>query len=227
MTGQKPLKPSTATLDDAWPQTYLPSITLPVDAPNEPVVIADMADYFGVTHRTLHFYEEKGLIAADRIGLMRVYRQRDVERMAVINACREIGMPISVIQDLFEMLQTAKSVDEANRIFEDALAARKRELTAHLSTVHRQLQQISSLLVNEADQEASAPARHQAMAIDDSERNCLRLMAEGYSSARVARALNLTMEETDAIEKSVINKIGAQNRFQAVAKAVLLGLIAN
>lgn len=227
MSGQKSLKPISIAHAETWQQSYLPSITLPIGAPQDPVAIADMAEYFGVTHRTLHFYEEKGLITADRIGLMRVYRRRDIERMAVINACREIGMPIAVIQDLFDMLSTATSEAEANQIFEDALAARQRELTAHLSTVHRQLQKISSLLVSEPDQGTAPPSRLLAMMIDDRERTCLRLMAEGYSTARVARTLELTMEELEAIEKSIIKKIGAQNRFQAVAKAVLLGLIAN
>ena len=73
----------------------LPDIAAARERPREPVAIADMAEFFGVTHRTLHFYEEKGLIRASRLGLMRVYGECDVSRMAVINACREVGMPIS------------------------------------------------------------------------------------------------------------------------------------
>jgi len=125
---------------------FLPSAALPPDIPQGPVPIADMANAFGVTHRTLHFYEEKGLISANRIGLMRVYDQDDVMRMAVITVCRETGMPIAVIQELMDVLRSAASQEEAESIFREALSQRKRELTAEMSTLHRQLQQVSDLL---------------------------------------------------------------------------------
>ncbi|WP_244563831.1 MerR family transcriptional regulator [Ensifer aridi] len=66
-----------------------------------------MAEAFGVTHRTLHFYEEKGLLHAARMGPMRVYGEAQMRRMAVINACREIDMPIAAIQELLVALDGA------------------------------------------------------------------------------------------------------------------------
>ncbi|MGO7457756.1 LuxR family transcriptional regulator, partial [Rhizobium ruizarguesonis] len=47
---------------------FLPSAALPPDLPDGPVPIADMANAFGVTHRTLHFFEEQdaGDAARDR-----------------------------------------------------------------------------------------------------------------------------------------------------------------
>ncbi len=81
---------------------YLPKLPLPHHDPSSPLAIADMADAFGVTHRTLHFYEEKGLLIAARMGPMRVYGADHIRRMAVINACREIDMPIAAIQELLE-----------------------------------------------------------------------------------------------------------------------------
>ncbi|MBC7314437.1 MAG: MerR family transcriptional regulator, partial [Rhizobium sp.] len=190
--------------------------------------IADMAEIFGVTHRTLHFYEEKGLLSARRIGLMRVYGRGDIARMALINACREIGMPVAGIQELMETLKSARSEQEANGIFEEALTARKRELTASLSTIHRQLQQLASLLSHEAiDGRSERSSRHASIALDENERHCLELMAEGYAPLRVARALSMTSSEVAALEITIIRKLDANNRFQAVAKAVLLGIVAS
>ena len=208
--------------------TYLPEIPLPRDLPPDPVPIADMAEIFGVTHRTLHFYEEKGLLSARRIGLMRVYGRGDIARMALINACREIGMPVAGIQDLMETLKSARSELEANAIFEEALNARKRELTANLSTIHRQLQQLASLLSHEAiDGRSERSNRHASIGLDGIERHCLELMAEGYTPLRVARALSLTSSQVTALESAIIRKLDANNRFQAVAKAVLLGIVAS
>ena len=209
-------------------QDYLPDIALPGELPAEPVAIAHMAEMFGVTHRTLHFYEEKGLIKAGRIGLMRVYSHADISRMALINACREVGMPIAVIQELVADLTLAASQGEADAIFQQALLIRKRELTAALSTIRRQMQQIIVLL--SPDGATPPPAQvdsREHVDLSELERRCLGLMAEGYTPTRIARALNLASEEITAIENMIIQKFDARNRFQAVAKAVLFGLVAS
>lgn len=205
---------------------FLPSAALPPDIPQGQVPIADMANAFGVTHRTLHFYEEKGLISANRIGLMRVYDQDDVMRMAVITVCRETGMPIAVIQELMDTLRSAASQEEAESMFREALSVRKRELTAEMSTLHRQLQQVSDLL--DYDSTLDLPPindNRDPASLTDQERQCLELMAEGYSTQRIARALDLRHEETRALEADIILKFHANNRFQAIAKAVLLGIV--
>ncbi|TCU40122.1 MerR family transcriptional regulator [Rhizobium azibense] len=205
---------------------FLPSAALPPDLPDGPVPIAEMANAFGVTHRTLHFYEEKGLLSANRIGLMRVYGQDDVMRMAVINVCRETGMAIAVIQELMEELRRASSQEEAEAIFREVLAVRKRELTAEMSTLHRQLQQVSDLLDPDASSEIPPLNDNEDQsALSDEELRCLSLMAEGFSTQRIARALDLKHDEAQALEADIILKFRANNRFQAITKAVLLGIV--
>ncbi|SCW55994.1 DNA-binding transcriptional regulator, MerR family [Rhizobium mongolense subsp. loessense] len=205
---------------------FLPSAALPPDLPEGPVPIAEMANAFGVTHRTLHFYEEKGLLSANRIGLMRVYGEDDVMRMAVINVCRETGMPIAVIQELMEELRRASSQEEAEATFQEALAVRKRELTAEMSTLHRQLQQVSDLLDPDASSEIPPLNDNEDQsALSDEELRCLSLMAEGFSTQRIARALDLKHDEAQALEADIILKFRANNRFQAITKAVLLGIV--
>jgi DNA-binding transcriptional MerR regulator len=205
---------------------FLPSAALPPDLPEGPVPIAEMANAFGVTHRTLHFYEEKGLLSANRIGLMRVYGEDDVMRMAVINVCRETGMPIAVIQELMDELRRASSQEESEAIFQEALAVRKRELTAEMSTLHRQLQQVSDLLDPDASSEIPPLNDNENQsALSDEELRCLSLMAEGFSTQRIARALDLKHDEAQALEADIILKFRANNRFQAITKAVLLGIV--
>ena len=206
---------------------FLPQIGLPFEMPEEPVAIAEMADLFGVTHRTLHFYEEKGLITARRSGTMRVYTSEDINRMAVINACREIGMSVAVIQDLMQELAATKTRQEADELFRNMLARRKRELTADISNIHRQMQQLENLLSGEEEGETRAGSMSATLSLTDLEKRCLTLMAEGYSSPRLARVLNLELEELRRMEDLIIRKFQVTNRFQAVAKAMLLGVVAN
>lgn len=204
---------------------YLPITPLPENLPEGRLAIADMANAFGVTHRTLHFYEEKGLLKAARVGPMRVYGPEEIQQMAVVNTCRETGMPVAVIQELLEKLATAKCQDEADFIFRAAMTARKRELIAQQSTVRRQMQQINELLDFAAGHEAevndNAPPAH----LTPVELRCLALMAEGYPTTRIARALEIEPGEVQVMEKTVITKFGSNNRFQAVAKAVMLGIL--
>jgi DNA-binding CsgD family transcriptional regulator len=147
--------------------------------------------------------------------------------MALVNTCREVGIPVAVIQEFMEKLADADSQGEATALFEDLLNNRKRELTADLSTMRRQMQQISNLLAPDDDDDTvqTSPLPEDTIILTDIERKCLELMAEGYASVRLARAVGLRTEELQKIETGIIQKFSANNRFQAVAKAVLLGII--
>ena len=204
---------------------FLPVTPLPENLPAGRLAIADMANAFGVTHRTLHFYEEKGLLTAARVGPMRVYGPEEIQQMAVVNTCRETGMPVAVIQELLERLSAAENQDEADIIFRTAMTARKRELAAQQSTIRRQMQQINELLdftaAHDAETNDNTPQAHLTAA----ELRCLSLMAEGYPTSRIARALEVEPGEVQVMEKNIITKFNSNNRFQAVAKAVRLGIV--
>lgn len=204
---------------------FLPFIALPRELPPGRVPIADMANAFGVTHRTLHFYEEKGLISSSRIGLMRVYDASEVMQMAVINVCRETGMAVAVIQELMNELCAVESQHTAEAVFRSALAARKRELSAEMSTLHRQLQQVAELLDSNTEDDGPHNDNAAEQALTDQELRCLALMAEGLSTQKIGRHLDLNESEAKSIEASIITKLRANNRFQAITKAVLLGVV--
>lgn len=211
--------------DKAGHARFLPDVRLPEGLPPGPVAIADMANAFGVTHRTLHFYEEKNLIKAGRIGLMRVYSDRDVHLMAIITLAREVGMPIATIQDLLKELEEAESQEQADTMFIEALMVRKRELIASLSTVHRQMQQLTTLIDRANEEHGAGNDNDRDGALTEIEVQCLEFMAEGLSPVRLARAMALELRDAQALENGIIQKFNAHNRFQAVAKAVLLGII--
>lgn len=204
---------------------FLPVMPLPDNLPEGRLAIADMANVFGVTHRTLHFYEEKGLLTAARVGPMRVYGQGEIHQMAVVNTCRETGMPVAVIQELLERLSAAQTQEEADFVFRSAMLARKRELAAQQSTIRRQMQQINELLdftpSAEIEVNDNAPPAH----LTPAELRCLELMAEGYPTSRIARALDMEPGEIQVMEKTIIGKFDGNNRFQAIAKAVMLGIV--
>lgn len=60
--------------------------------------ITDLAKEFGVTLRTLRFYEQKGLIKPERRGTTRVYSDRDRACFRQIHAWAEQGFSLREIK---------------------------------------------------------------------------------------------------------------------------------
>ncbi|WP_408590434.1 MerR family transcriptional regulator [Novosphingobium sp.] len=65
--------------------------------------IQDVATLLGVTHRTLRFYEDKGLIEPARVGNTRVYRRREVARMQLILRGKRLGFSIREIKAFLDL----------------------------------------------------------------------------------------------------------------------------
>lgn len=62
--------------------------------------IGDLAREFGVTLRTLRFYEDKGLLSPRREGRARIYDSRNRSRLSIILKAKQLGFTLSEIQDL-------------------------------------------------------------------------------------------------------------------------------
>ena len=53
--------------------------------------IAELANEFGITTRTIRFYEDKGLIKPERQGRRRVYYPRDKVHLKLIMRGKRLG----------------------------------------------------------------------------------------------------------------------------------------
>lgn len=65
--------------------------------------IAQVAQEFGVTHRTVRHYEQLGLISPERRGTQRVYHRRDRIRMELILRGRRLGFGLEEIRTIIDM----------------------------------------------------------------------------------------------------------------------------
>jgi DNA-binding transcriptional MerR regulator len=65
--------------------------------------IAQIADEFGVTHRTIRHYEDLGLIAPERRGQQRVYHRRDRTRLNLILRGKRLGFPLEEIRTIIDL----------------------------------------------------------------------------------------------------------------------------
>ena len=60
--------------------------------------IGDLAREFGVTLRTLRFYEDRGLLSPRRDGTARIYDLRDRDRLSVILKGKQLGFTLTEIR---------------------------------------------------------------------------------------------------------------------------------
>ncbi|MEI2776990.1 MAG: MerR family DNA-binding transcriptional regulator [Tetrasphaera sp.] len=65
--------------------------------------IAQIADEFGVTHRTVRHYEELGLITPERRGTARIYHRRDRTRLNLILRGKRLGFPLEEIRTIVDL----------------------------------------------------------------------------------------------------------------------------
>jgi DNA-binding transcriptional MerR regulator len=65
--------------------------------------IAELADEFDVTLRTIRHYEDRGLLSPQRRGTTRVFRTRDRVRLALILRGRRLGFSLEEIATIVNM----------------------------------------------------------------------------------------------------------------------------
>src|SRR5664279_2895898 len=65
--------------------------------------IAEIADEFAITHRTVRHYEELNLITPERRGTMRIYHRRERTRLNLILRGRRLGFPLEEIRTIIDL----------------------------------------------------------------------------------------------------------------------------
>ena len=65
--------------------------------------ITELCREFGITLRTIRFYEDKGLLAPRRVNGTRVYTRRDRARLALILRSKAIGAPLTEIKHYLDL----------------------------------------------------------------------------------------------------------------------------
>ena len=65
--------------------------------------IAELCAEFGITLRSIRFYEDKGLLAPRRVGGTRVYTRRDRARLALILRSKAIGASLAEIKHYLDL----------------------------------------------------------------------------------------------------------------------------
>ena len=77
--------------------------------PKQTYTISELAHEFGVTTRTIRFYEEKGLVHPLREGQKRLYTPADRVRIKLILRGKRIGMTLQDSVELIDMYEPQRN----------------------------------------------------------------------------------------------------------------------
>lgn len=106
--------------------------------------IGEMAEDFGVTHRTVRHYEELGLLSPERVGTRRVYHRRDRVRLELVLRGKRLGFTLEESARLIDLYDGDRGqrgqLEEALGTIEERrsdLRSRLADIEAALSELER------------------------------------------------------------------------------------------
>lgn len=121
------------------------------------VHIGEVASRTGLSHRTIRYYEEMGLLtpSARTEGGFRLYDEAGIERLLLIKPMKPLGFTVEQMRQLLDALDTladpgsdsasATAREQVDAIHEEALTrvAELKEATARAEAFTEQLSQLS------------------------------------------------------------------------------------
>lgn len=125
--------------------------------------ITELAHEFGVTTRTIRHYEDQGLLAPARQGVVRVFSARDRVRLKLALRGKRLGFSLNEIKELFDLYDVSRDERHQLEAFLAKLERRKALLEQQREDVEVMLREVEffalqckKLLDQDAKREAKA-----------------------------------------------------------------------
>ena len=130
-----------------------PALNVAAVKPGE-MSIGEMAREFGVSLRTLRFYEDRGLLAPRREGTARYYGATDRLRLQMIQKGKHLGFTLAEISDLIGAKAGSTDSDFENKLQPEQIVSQ----ISHLERQRAEIDDAISRLRETYDRLDGAPA---------------------------------------------------------------------
>lgn len=107
--------------------------------------IQEVAKELGMTMRALRFYEDKGLIAPQRVGTTRIYGKREVARIRLVLRGRALGFTVREIKEFLDLYDVDPEHVEQMRRFIARVRERLAELEQRKSALDETIAELRAL----------------------------------------------------------------------------------
>lgn len=105
--------------------------------------ISELAQEFGITTRTIRYYEDQGLLSPGRDGLNRVFSNRDRARLKLAVRGKRLGFSLNEIRELFELYDVSRDERRELEVFLAKLNRRRTMLEQQREDIEIMLNEIS------------------------------------------------------------------------------------
>lgn len=131
--------------------------------PDRTYTIGELCAEFGVTPRTLRFYEYKELLAPRREGQKRLFTHRDRARLKLILQGKRFGFTLDEMKDLLDLYDVdpsrvtqLRATLEAARRHHAELVAKRDELARAIVDLEGHMREIERMIAERTRAEAAA-----------------------------------------------------------------------
>jgi DNA-binding transcriptional MerR regulator len=105
--------------------------------------ISELAQEFGITTRTIRYYEDQGLISPERDGVSRIFNNRDRVRLKLALRGKRLGFSLAEIRELFELYDVSRDERRQLEAFLGKLERRRAMLEQQREDIEIMLNEIN------------------------------------------------------------------------------------
>lgn len=110
-----------------------------------PLSIAEVAREFGVTHRTVRYYEDQGLVSPERRGTHRLFHPRDRVRLSLVLRGKRLGFALEEIRRIVDMYDEQPGEAGQLRYLLDQIAERRTDLEQRRADIDQTLAELDDV----------------------------------------------------------------------------------
>ncbi|WP_342762202.1 MerR family DNA-binding transcriptional regulator [Kineococcus xinjiangensis] len=107
--------------------------------------MAQVAEEFGITLRTIRWYEDQGLISPERRGQQRLFRPRDRVRLALVLRGKRLGFSLEEIRTILDMYDAEPGETGQLRYLLEQIHRRRAELLQRQRDLQQTLAEFDEL----------------------------------------------------------------------------------
>ncbi|HEY9409902.1 MAG TPA: MerR family DNA-binding transcriptional regulator [Jiangellaceae bacterium] len=107
--------------------------------------ITELADEYGITLRTIRFYEEQGLLSPERHGTRRVFREGDRVRLGLVLRGKRLGFGLDEIKKIIGMYDADLGEVGQLRYLLEQITHRRDELRQRRADIDQTLTELADL----------------------------------------------------------------------------------
>jgi len=107
--------------------------------------ISALAKEFGITTRTIRFYESRGLISPERVGTTRRYSKRDRARLILILRGRNLGFTVEDVSEYLSLYDSDPGQQAQTRLLLDKVRSAIDDLETKRHDIERSLADLNEI----------------------------------------------------------------------------------